>query len=74
MAIQIFKLQRSIVTTEPDTQVLIYNEDRSYMGQLQMTPEVADLFPQYGSKIYIHGDIDEDGVIEFLNQAEQQDW
>jgi len=70
----IFKLQRSIVTTEADTQVLIYNEDQSYMGQFAMTSEIASLFPQHGLKIYIHGDINEDGVIEFKHQAEKQDW
>ena len=71
---EIWKVQRPIVTNDPEPQVLIYNEDRSRQGSVPLTAEIAQLFNDDEYKIFIHGTIAEDGQIEFEEPAEWQEW
>ena len=50
----IFKLQRAMVTTEKIMPCLIYNEDKSILHMINMTPELSDLF---GDELKIFIDI-----------------
>lgn len=51
---QIFKLQRSLYTTEPVPQLLVYNRDHSVDMQLNLTDETLTLFgDRY--KIFVRG-------------------
>ncbi len=77
----IFKLQRSLETFEDLEQVLIYNEDRSIMGQMTLTEDVLALFPDeavegigFPHKIFVKGIIDKKGVVDIKSVADYQDW
>ena len=83
MAKEIFKLQRPLVSTEPQVMVMIYNEDRSKEGFLPATPEVLDLFPEEPIweeglqvdpyKIFVYGTFHY-GEIDIVEIAPWQDW
>ena len=77
----IFKLQRSIETTEEVDQALIYNEDRTIIGQIDLTEDILALFPDepvegigFPFKIFVQGTIDEKGVVDVKSVADYQDW
>lgn len=68
----IFKVQRAI--DPPDAEVLVYNEDRSIMGQFPMTEELLTWFgDKY--KLYIEGVFNEStGRIDLIRVVEEQEW
>ena len=79
--VMVFKLQRSIETSHDLEQALIYNEDRSIMGQMTLEDNVKKLFPeepiegigdQY--KIFVKGTISSKGVINITQVTDYQDW
>lgn len=77
----VFKLQRSIETTEDFEQALLYNEDRSIMGQVTLSDEVRALFPDepiegigLPHKIFVKGTIDKQGVVDIKEVTDWQDW
>lgn len=77
----VFKLQRSIETSEDLEQVLIYNEDRSIEGQMTLTEDVLALFPDepiegigVPHKIFVKGTINRKGVVDIKSVADHQDW
>ncbi len=79
--VMVFKLQRSIATTEDFEQALIYNEDRSIMGQMTLEDDVKKLFPEepiegigFPHKIFVKGTIDPKGVIDITEVTDYQDW
>lgn len=79
--VMVFKLQRSIESTYDLEQALIYNEDRSIIGQMTLEDDVKKLFPeepiegigdQY--KIFVKGTINSKGVINITQVTDYQDW
>ena len=71
---EIWKLQRPIVTNEPESMIFMYNKDRSKLGTFPMTPEIRQLFMDDEHKIFVHGTINEDGQVNFEEPAEWQEW
>lgn len=51
---QIFKLQRSLYTTEPLPQLMLYNRDRTVVAQVDLLPDVLTLFGDK-HKIFVRG-------------------
>lgn len=79
--VMVFKLQRSIETTADFEQALLYNEDRSIIGQMALTEEVLELFPDediegIGTpyKIFVKGTIDVHGVVDITEVTDFKDW
>lgn len=58
----IFKVQQSLVTSEGQPQMLIYNEDRSVIIQEPISDEVAK-FMGDKLKVYVEGRVWEDNII-----------
>ena len=71
---EIWKLQRSIATSEGFGQILVYNEDRSKMGQFDTTPDFDDLFFEDELKVFVHGTMNDKGEINVESDAEWQEW
>ncbi len=71
---EIWKVQRSLFSTEANQQVLIYNEDKSKEGQMDMTPEVEKLFPPDEHKIFVYGTMNAAGEVDIGDFAPWQDW
>lgn len=79
---EIFKLQRSLETNAPTDQVLIYNEDRSIVGELDLTEDIFQLFPKepiegigLPHKIFVRGMVNEQTKeIDISEVAGWQDW
>ncbi len=71
---EIFKLQRPIVTNRPDQQILVYNKDRSKIGQFGADTHVMKLFGM-GLKVFLWGTWNpETGQIELHKEAPWQKW
>lgn len=69
--IQIFKVQKPVGGAPHPA--LIYNEDRSILGEVPMTPELTTLMK--GSyKIYVKGYIDDDGMLFIDEKVNNQIW
>lgn len=75
---QICKFQRPIVTNynSDDTEVLVYNEDRSLMGQIPVDKKTLnELFPDDEFKTYWLCELNkETKLLEPLEQVEEQEW
>ena len=71
MVCEIFKLQKPVAYGNGE--VLIYNEDKSYMGQNQLSDEVNKLFKK-SLKIYVIGHVDKKGMLHILRRTKSQDW
>lgn len=75
---QICKFQRPIATnfSSDDTEVLVYNEDRSLMGQMPVDKKTLnELFPNEEFKTYWLCELNkETKMLEPLEQAEEQEW
>jgi hypothetical protein len=74
MASEIWKVQRAITFTEDQPPILIYNKDRSKMGEIPATPEILDLFDDDEYKIFVQGTIGDTGEIEFEKHVDEEDW
>lgn len=70
--IQIFKVQLSITTGHKKRQVLVYNEDRSVMGQFD-DDGATDKILDGAIKGYIYA-IVRDGELDFIGLAPEQEW
>ena len=73
---QIFKIQRPIVTSDPEPKCLVYNQDRSIYGQIPLTAEVVkELFPNGELKQYVRGSFDpQTGDVTLDELVGEQDW
>lgn len=75
---QICKFQRPIVTNSNsgDTEVLVYNEDRSLMGQIPVDKKTFnELFPDNEFKTYWLCELNKESkMLEPLEQVEEQEW
>lgn len=69
----IYKLQRSLVTNYSKARMLMYNKDRSAMGEGFLAKDIDELFGEK-DKIFVEGDIDDDGVIHINKPVEDQGW
>lgn len=53
----IFKIQRSLASTDGVRTVLVYNESRTMEYQGELFPEIDELFPDGVYKIFVRGDL-----------------
>lgn len=68
----IVKVQQSILTTEENKQVLIYDKTRKYIWQGDITPEVQELLGTK-PKIYFNADIINNKFV-LKNKVKPQNW
>ncbi len=60
-----YKIQLPLFTTASTPMALVYNRDRSRMGEIPITDEVKSLFPPDVYKIFIEGNFDpRDGTLD----------
>lgn len=73
---EIFKFQRPIMTTDPSMPVLVYNEDRSIIGQLFLTKkEQREVFGEGEYKTYwLCKPNKKTHKLDLIKQVEEQDW
>lgn len=69
-----WKLQLPLFTSIAVPECLIYNEDRSSVGQLPVTPEIEALFPRGIVKIFVRGTMDKWGVVDIKERVPDEDW
>lgn len=69
----IFKLQRPLFTTEEEPKILVYNQSRSWEGQIPITPELLALFGDQ-AKIYIIATPQDDGKLIPIELISEQPW
>lgn len=69
------KLQRSIVTSTEQPQMLVYNEDRSLVFQCDLPDDIAEAM---GARLrmYCKASLRQDGqlVLDFATLTEEQPW
>jgi hypothetical protein len=71
----VFKVQRALVSNEESPPVLVYNEDRSIMGQVPATKEVMELFPPNEHKIFVKGSFSNGELFaDTIYMADEYDW
>lgn len=70
---QIFKVQRPICSSTNDMPVLIYNKDRSIYSQIPFSQEIAK-FMGTDYKIYVRGNINENGIFNIVEKVGNQPW
>lgn len=73
----IFKIQLPLVTNAPVELALVYNEDRSFMGEIPITNDLRALFPPDTFKIFATGTINNKGVVNLsgtVYQADELEW
>lgn len=69
----VLKLQRPLYTNAAIPFILVYNEDRSFLCELPMTPELLERF--HGKeKIYCFAVIDVKDQIELGEEVAEQNW
>ena len=72
---EIFKIQRPLSTNVPeDSPALIYNQDRSVEQQFPISPELSRYFEPFEFKVYVYGEVDDQGTLQLHDKAEQQEW
>ncbi len=74
---QIFKVQLPLYTNAPEPQAHVYNEDRSFIGEVPITEDLKSLFPPGVFKIFVTGTIDDKGVVDVggaVYQEDELDW
>lgn len=62
---QIWKLQRPLMSTGSMTEILIYNEDRSALGRIEVGQQWIDQYFGSSPKIYVRGYQNEAGQLAF---------
>ena len=70
----IFKVQIPLVSSHECPPALIYNEDRSILDEVPITSKLRALFPEDVFKIYVHGTIDDAGVVDLNEVVGEQEW
>lgn len=70
---QIFKVQLPLFSSDENALALVYNEDQSIVSH---SPVTVDLMRAVGPEMkkFFHGFVREDGSLEFVDEAEWQDW
>lgn len=69
----IFKLQRPLFMPEQQPLVLVYNQDRTWEGEIPLTPELQELFGDQ-DKVYIMAIPSDQGQLTPLYIMGGQDW
>lgn len=69
----IFKLQLPLASNEDAPPALLYNEDRSILHFVPVTPEVKELFADGEYKIYIKGRLKR-GTVLIDEIVGEQEW
>lgn len=73
MSQEVFKIQKPIHSSSPDILCLVYNRDRSAYGEIPLTPELDALMGS-SYKIYVKGQMNEDGFLEISHKIAKQRW
>lgn len=68
----IFKIQISVVTSASKMQVMVYNEDKSILGQFPMSKEIKQL-AKGRKKFFVYGEMIGTEV-NILSEAPWQNW
>ena len=71
------KLQRPLVSNSDSDliTVLIYNEDRSIAGEVDMAQGFIDLlFDEDEYKVFIEGEVGENGTLTIVDPVVEQEW
>ena len=71
------KLQRPLVSNSDSDliTVLIYNEDRSITGEVDMAQGFIDLlFDEEEYIVFIEGEVGEDGTLTIVDAVVEQEW
>lgn len=74
---QIFKIQRPIVSSEPESAMLLYNKDKSSVAEVPNNEHTQELFEMGEDefKCFAVFDVDDELYeIKYLRRAEWQDW
>ncbi len=79
---RIFKIQLPLFTNADEAKALVYNERRSVMGEIPITPELKQLFPKEAieglgtpEKIFVRGLFDPDtGEISVAEIVAWEEW
>ena len=73
MSKHLFKIQRPLSSSDEQgmTECLVYNEDRSIMGQIPMSKDIFELFGDE-VKLYVKGSMSKAGTLNI--DAVQADW
>lgn len=69
---QVFKVQRSLVTNNPATQVLVYNQDRSVSGQFDADDSILKMMGTR-VKMFVRAQIIGQ-QIDILKEISGEDW
>lgn len=70
---EIFKLQRSIITSAPHPQMLAYNESRDILGEFPLSKELKKMFGGK-LKIYVEAFVDKADNLVIVRKVKNQDW
>lgn len=70
----IVKVQRSLYSSSGEERVLIYNEDRSFEAEFVMYEGLRSTFATDEVKYFAHAEIDDDGELVLLKEADWQSW
>ncbi len=69
-----WKLQLPLFTNVKPAECLIYNENRTKVGQIPVTPEIEALFPRGMMKIFVRGTMDKWGNVNINRRVPYEDW
>jgi hypothetical protein len=73
--LQVFKVQRPLMSTGSMTEILVYNEDRTIDSQTEIGPKaMKELFQEGEYKIFVRGKLWDDGRIYFHEILADRDW
>lgn len=72
--LHIYKVQRPIVSTEENPQILLYNRDRSFIRHLELDEDTTkEFFLNSSYKEYVIG-VSTEETVEILGVLSHDDW
>lgn len=71
---EVFKFQAPLFTTEREPKIMVYNEDRSWEGQVPMTEDMSKIFAEKGPKFFMLCVPDKKNQLILLRFVGDQDW
>ncbi len=70
---EIFKMQRPLVTNDPEPKILVYNERRTWQGEIPDDIQYNELF-QGKAKVYVIAGPDVNGALIIHCAISDQNW
>lgn len=71
--VEVFKLQRPMATNDPEPKMLVYNQTRSWQGEIALNQDMYNFFGDSYKK-YVRAYIDEQGRLNIVEGITNQDW